>query len=312
MNKNSKIYVAGHKGLVGGAIYQLLQKEGYKNLVVRTHAELDLENENETKDFFNKEKPEYVFLCAAKAGGIKDNSERPAEFIYRNLKIQNNVIDSSYKAGVKKLLFMGSACMYPRLSDQPIKEEYYMTGKLEPTNEAYAIAKMAGVSMCQSYKRQYGADFISVIPTNVYGPNDHFETERSHVIPSLIRKFYDAKKENKEDVTLWGTGIAIREFIHCDDLASATLFLMQNYSDIDIINVSTEVGTSIKELSELMKEVSGFTGKLIWDSTKPDGMPVRMIDGSRLGKLGWKYSIPLDKGLKETYKWFEENAEKYK
>ena len=312
MKKDSKIFIAGHNGLVGGSIWRLLQKKGYKNLIVRSHKELDLENEKATRDFFNKEKPEYVFLVAAKVGGIKDNNEKPADFIYRNLKIQNNVIDASYKSGVKKLLFMSSACVYPRLSPQPIKEEYYMTGKLEPTNEPYAIAKIAGVAMCQSYRRQYGADFISVIPTNAYGPHDHFETERSHVIPGLIRKFYDAVKENKKEVVLWGTGIAVRDFIHCEDLASASLFLMDNYNEAEIINVSTEVSTSIKELSEKMKKISGFKGKLVWDSTKPDGMPLRAMDGTKLKKLGWKYSIPLDKGLKETYKWFSQNALKYK
>jgi GDP-L-fucose synthase len=311
MNKNSKIYVAGHKGLVGGAIYNLLQKEGYTNVIGRSRAELNLEDEVAVRKFFEAEKPEYVFIAAAKVGGIKDNSEKPAEFIYENLKIQNNLIDGSYKAGVKKLLFMGSACLYPRLSEQPIKEEYYMTGKLEPTNEAYAVAKIAGITMCQSYRKQYGTDFISAVPTNVYGPNDHFELERSHVIPALVRKFYDAKKAGQKDITLWGTGVAIREFIHADDLASATLFLMQNYSDSDIINISTEVGTSIKELSEKMKAVAQFEGPIIWDSTKPDGMPIRMLDGSRLRNLGWKYSIPLDRGLKETYKWFTENTEKY-
>ncbi|MEK7609626.1 MAG: GDP-L-fucose synthase [Patescibacteria group bacterium] len=308
MNKESKIYVAGHTGLVGGAIFRLLKQKGYKNLIGKTHTELDLENESQVKTFFEKEKPEYVFLCAAKAGGIKDNSEKPAEFILRNLKIQTNVIDTAYRNQVKKLLFMGSSCIYPRITEQPIKEDYYMTGKLEPTNEAYAVAKIAGISMCQSYRKQYGCDFISVMPNNIYGPGDHFEIERSHVIPALIRRFHDAKKENKKEIVLWGTGVAIREFLHCDDLASASLFLMKNYRDKEIINVGTGVGISIKDLGTMIRKIAGFEGKIVWDSTKPDGMPIRLLDASKIQSLGWKAKIDFDKGLKETYEWFIEHV----
>ncbi|MEN9524282.1 MAG: hypothetical protein RL536_351 [Candidatus Parcubacteria bacterium] len=308
MNKNSKIYVAGHTGLAGGAISRLLRQQGYKNLIGRTHLELNLENESSVKHFFEKEKPEYVFLCAAKVGGIKDNSEKPAEFISRNLRIQTNVIDSSYKNGVKKLLFMGSSCIYPRVTEQPIKEEYFMTGKLEPTNEAYAIAKIAGISMCQSYRKQYGCDFISIMPNNLYGPGDHFEVGRSHVIPALIRRFYEAKKEGNAEVILWGTGTSIREFLHCDDLASASLFLIEKYSDKEIINVGTGSGISIKDLAEKIKGVSGFRGRIAWDKDKPDGMPIRLLDASKLRALGWRSIIDFDRGLKETYKWFLEHA----
>jgi len=308
MDKKAKIYVAGHRGLVGGAIFRLLQKNGFTNVIGKTHTELDLEDELATREFFEKEKPEYVFLCAAKAGGIKDNSEKPATFVYQNLRIQNNVIDAAYKAGVKKLLFMGSSCIYPRMAAQPIKEEYFMTGKLEPTNEAYAVAKIAGISMCQSYRKQYGCNFISVMPNNVYGPGDHFEVERSHVIPGLIRKFHDAKMGGKKDVSLWGTGSAIREFLHCDDLADASLFLMENYNEGDIINIGTEKGISIKDLSIKMKEATGFQGELIWDTTKPDGMPIRLLDTTKLKSLGWSPKIGFDKGLADTYEWFKKNV----
>lgn len=308
MKKDSKIYVAGHAGLVGGALFRLLEREGYTNLIGKTHAELDLEDESQVRSFFTKEKPEYVFLCAAKAGGIKDNSEKPAEFILRNLKIQTNVIDAAYRNEVKKLLFMGSSCIYPRITEQPIKEEYYMTGKLEPTNEAYAVAKIAGISMCQAYRKQYGCDFISIMPNNIYGPGDHFELERSHVIPAIIRRFYDATKTGKKEIVLWGTGVAIREFIHCDDLADASIFLMQKYNDAGIINVGTGSGISIKDLSTKMKKVSGFQGEIIWDSTKPDGMPIRVLDASKIRTLGWQGKISFDKGLMETYKWFTEHV----
>ena len=307
MSKDSKIYVAGHTGLAGSALWRLLQKKGYTNVIGKTHKELDLEDEAAVRAFFKKEKPEFVFIAAAKAGGIKDNSEKPAEFIYKNLRMQNNLIDASHQEGVKKLLFLGSACIYPRLAPQPMEESSYMTGALEPTNEAYAIAKIAGIGMCQSYRKQYGADFISVMPNNLYGPNDHFELERSHVIPALIRKFDDAKREGKSEITLWGSGSPIREFLHADDLASACLFLMEHYSDREFLNVGTGVGTTIKELSELMQEVVGFEGKIIWDTTKPDGMPIRLLSTKKIEALGWKPSIDLKTGLKETYTWFKEN-----
>lgn len=308
MTKDSKIYIAGHTGLVGGAIARLLKKEGYKNLVLKTRAALDLENGVAVSKFFETERPEYVFLCAARVGGIMDNSKRPAEYLLSNLKIQNNIIESAYKAGVKKLLFMGSSCIYPRLSEQPIKEEYFMTGPLEPTNEGYAVAKIAGINLCQSYRRQYGANFISVMPTNVYGPGDHFDADRSHVIPALFLKFYKAKKEKTPELSMWGTGSAKREFLHCDDLASASLFLMQNYNDEKIINIGVGEDISIKDLTEKIRSVVGYTGKLVWDSTKPDGMPRKLLDVSRLHALGWKASIDFDKGLKETYEWFKNNV----
>jgi len=307
MNKNSKIYIAGHTGLVGGAISRLLKKEGYKNLVEKTRAELNLENELAVQSFFEKEKPEYVFLCAAKVGGIISNSKKPAEFILNNLKIQNNIIDSSYKSGVKKLLFMGSSCIYPRMAQQPIKEEYFMTGPLEPTNEAYAVAKIAGINMCQSYRKQYGSNFISVMPTNVYGPGDYFDLERSHVVGALIVKCHTAKKENIKEITLWGTGNAKREYIHCDDLADASLFLMKNYDDGEIINIGVGEDISIKELAKKIKKITGFEGKIIWDTTKPDGMPRKLLNVDKLHTLGWKHSIDFDRGIRETYEWFKKN-----
>src|SRR3989344_1428722 len=306
MNKKSKIYVAGHAGLVGGAIFGLLKKQGYKDVIGKTHKELDLGDEGAVQKFFKKEKPEYVFLCAAKVGGIMANKTQPADFLFQNVRIQNNIIDSAYKNSVKKLLFMGSACIYPRLCPQPIKEEYLMTGHLEPTNDPYAIAKIAGISMCQSYNKQYGTDFISVMPSNVYGPGDHFDPERSHVIPGLITKFSKAK-ENGEDVTLWGTGSSQREFIHCDDIASASLFLMNNYSGNVIVNIGTGEEISIKDLSEKIRDAVGFKGKIVWDTSKPDGMPRRILDVSKLHSLGWKHSIGLDRGLKETVVWYKKN-----
>jgi len=307
MNKKSKIYIAGHAGLVGGAILRKLKKEGYSNIVYRTHAQLDLEKDDSVREFFKKEKPEYVFLCAARVGGIRDNQTRPAEFIFRNIKIQNNVIDASHTFGVTKLLFMGSSCIYPRLSKQPIKEEYFMTGPLEPTNEAYAVAKIAGINMCQSYHKQYGSNFISVMPANMYGPGDHFHPEKSHVIPGLVRKFDDAKKNSAKEVVLWGTGSPRREFIHSDDLAGASLFLMLNYDKPEIINIGTGEDVSIKNLANMLKKITGFKGKIVWDTTKPDGMPRRLLDTSKLRKLGWKHEIDLEKGLTETYKWYKEN-----
>lgn len=308
MKKNSKIYIAGHTGLVGGAITRLLKNEGYGDLILRTRKELDLENESAVRSFFEKEKPEYVFLCAARVGGIMDNKTRPAEFILNNLKIQNNIIDSAYRSGVAKLLFMGSSCIYPRLAKQPIKEEYFMTGPLEPTNEAYAVAKIAGINLCQSYRIQYGCNFISVMPTNIYGPGDHFDPERSHVIPSLLRRFHEAKDKKAPEIIMWGTGGAKREFLHCDDLASASLFLMKEYNDPEIINIGVGEDVSIKDLAEKIKKVTGYTGKLAWDTTKPDGMPRKLLDVGKLYKLGWKASVDFDKGLKETYEWFKKNV----
>ena len=308
MNKNSKIYIAGHLGLVGSAILRKLKKEGYTNLITKSRKEVDLTNQKAVKDFFDETKPEYVFLAAAKVGGIMANKTYPGEFISENLDIQNNIIKNSYTHGVKKLLFLGSSCIYPKLATQPIKEEYFMTGPLEPTNEAYAIAKIAGISMCQSYRKQYGADFISLMPTNLYGPGDNFTNERGHVIPALIRKFHEAKTKNLAEISAWGTGSAKREFLHSDDLADACVFLMKNYSSGDIINVGTGEDVTIKELTEKISEIVGFKGKIVWDTTKPDGAPRRLLDVDKLHTLGWKHSIELEKGLKETYEWFKKNV----
>lgn len=308
MNKNSKIYIAGHLGLVGSAILRKLKKEGYTNLITKSRKEVDLTNQKAVKDFFDETKPEYVFLAAAKVGGIMANKTYPGEFISENLDIQNNIIKNSYTHGVKKLLFLGSSCIYPKMATQPIKEEYFMTGPLEPTNEAYAIAKIAGISMCQSYRKQYGADFISLMPTNLYGPGDNFTNERGHVIPALIRKFHEAKTKNLAEISAWGTGSAKREFLHSDDLADACVFLMKNYSSGDIINVGTGEDVTIKELTEKISEIVGFEGKIVWDTTKPDGAPRRLLDVDKLHTLGWKHSIELEKGLKETYEWFKKNV----
>jgi len=307
MEKNSKIYIAGHKGLVGSAILRLLKKEGYTNFVLRTHAELDLLDQKAVADFFQKEKPGYVFLAAARVGGIMANKTYPADFIYENLQVQNNVIHNAYIHKVKKLLFLGSSCIYPKMSPQPIKEEYLLTGALEQTNEAYAIAKIAGIRMAQSYNRQYGTNFISVMPTNLYGPNDNFDLESSHVLPALIRKFHNAKKEGRPDIELWGTGAAKREFLHVDDLAEAVVFLMKNYNDSEIINIGTGVDLSIKELAEIIKKIVRFEGEIRWDPTKPDGTPRKVLDISKINNLGWKHEIGLEEGIRLAYKWFLEN-----
>lgn len=307
MGKNSKIYVAGYRGLVGSAIVRALQKEGYTNLVLKTHKELDLTNQHAVADFFAKEKPEYVFLAAAKVGGIMANKTFPADFIYGNLSIQTNIIHSAYAHKVKKLLFLGSSCIYPKFCPQPIKEEYLLTAELEPSNKAYAIAKIAGIIMCQSYNEQYGTNFISLMPTNLYGPNDNFDLENSHVMPAMIRKLHEAKINNKSSVALWGTGSAMREFLHIDDLAEASLFLMQNYNDSSIINVGTGEDVTIKALAEKIKQVVGYNGKIVWDTEKPDGTPRKLLDVSKIRKLGWKHSIQLNEGIVSTYKWFKEN-----
>ncbi|MEK7514324.1 MAG: GDP-L-fucose synthase [Patescibacteria group bacterium] len=310
MKKDSKIFVAGHGGLVGSAIVRALQSLGYSNIVKKTRQELDLLDSVAVARFFEIEKPEYVFLAAAKVGGIEANDTYPAEFIYENLSIQNNVIHQSYLNKVKKLLFLGSACIYPKVTPQPIKEEYFMTGMLEPTNEGYAIAKIAGIVMCQSYNRQYGTNFISVMPTNVYGPNDNFDLKSSHVLPALIRRFHEAKKENRSEVVVWGTGTPTREFLHVDDLADATVFLMNNYEGNDIINVGTGEDISIKQAALVIKEIVGFTGNLVWDTSKPDGTPRRRLDVTRINKLGWKHKVPFKKGLKSAYEWYENQENK--
>lgn len=309
MNKDSKIYVAGHRGLVGSAIVRNLEERGYTNIIYRTHKELDLTRQVEVEKFFEEEKPEYVFLAAAKVGGIHANNTRPAEFIYDNLMIESNIIHSSYKYGVKKLLFLGSSCIYPKFANQPIKEEYLLTGELEPTNEAYAIAKITGIELCKFYRRQYGCDFISAMPTNLYGINDNFDLETSHVLPALIRKFHEAKINNQEEVVMWGTGKPLREFMYVDDLADALVHLMLNYSDEIHVNMGTGKDLSIGELAQIVKEVVGYEGKIVNDLTKPDGTPRKLLDVSRLEATGWKYKTELRDGIERVYKWYSKNKE---
>jgi GDP-L-fucose synthase len=301
MEKNSKIYVAGHRGLAGSAIVRKLQKEGFENLLLRTSSELDLRNQQAVQDFFEKEKPEYVFLAAAKVGGINANNTYPADFIYDNICIQNNVIHQSYKNGVKKSLFLGSSCIYPKNSAQPIKEEYLLSGYLEPTNDAYAIAKIAGIKMCQSYDKQYGCNFISAMPTNLYGPGDNYDLKNSHVLPALLRKFHEAKLSNAPSVTVWGTGKPRREFLHVDDLATACFFLMENYNDPDIINIGTGKDISIGEMAEMIKNISGYKGEIIFDTSMPDGTFRKLLDVSKIHSLGWKAFIGFEEGVEKTY-----------
>ena len=304
MNKDSKIYVAGHRGLVGSAIVRNLEERGYTNIICRTHKELDLTRQADVEKFFEEEKPEYVFLAAAKVGGIQANNTRPAEFIYENLMIESNIIHSAYKYGVKKLLFLGSSCIYPKFANQPIKEEYLLTGELEPTNEAYAIAKITGIELCKFYRRQYGCDFISAMPTNLYGINDNFDLETSHVLPALIRKFHEAKINNQEEVVMWGTGKPLREFMYVDDLADALVHLMLDYSDEIHVNMGTGKDLSIGELAQIVKEVVGYEGKIVNDLSKPDGTPRKLLDVSRLEATGWKYKTELRDGIERVYKWY--------
>ncbi|MDI6716131.1 MAG: GDP-L-fucose synthase [Actinomycetota bacterium] len=307
MRSNSKIYVAGHRGLVGSAIVRKLEAEGYTNLILRTSSELDLTDGPAVKAFFEAEKPEYVFLAAAKVGGIWANSHYPADFIYNNLAIQVNVIHNAYLYGVKKLLFLGSSCIYPKYAPQPMKEEYLLTGSLEPTNEPYAVAKIAGIKMCQAYNRQYGTNFISVMPTNLYGPNDNFDLENSHVLPALIRKFHEAKVKGLPSVSVWGTGSPRREFLYVDDLADACLFLMKHYDDSELINIGVGEDLTIKELALLIKEIVGFEGKIEFDASKPDGMARKLLDVSKINSLGWKAKVDLRQGIEATYRWYCEN-----
>jgi GDP-L-fucose synthase len=307
MDKNSKIYVAGHRGLAGSAILRALENGGYTNIITKTHSELDLTIAEDVKEFFKQEKPEYVFIAAAKVGGIGDNNTHPVEFITENLKIQINIIENAYKNGVKKLLFLGSSCIYPKMAEQPIKEEYFMTGKLEPTSQAYAIAKIAGIMMCQSYTKQYGMQTLNVMPANLYGPNDNFDLEKSHVLPALIRKFYEAKENNLPEVVTWGTGSPKREFLHSDDLASACVFLMKNHSDSEIVNIGTGEEISIFDLVNMVKNAVGYTGKVVWDSSKPEGTPRKVMDVSKLHSLGWKHQVNLKEGIENTFKWYNEN-----
>lgn len=297
MEKSSKIFVAGHRGMVGSAIVRKLQADGYQNLVLKTSGELDLRNQAAVEKFFSTEKPEYVFLAAAKVGGILANNTYRADFLYENLMIESNVIHQSYVHKVKKLLFLGSSCIYPKLAPQPLKEEYLLSGFLEETNEPYAIAKIAGIKLCESYRRQYGCDFISAMPTNLYGPNDNYDLNNSHVIPALIRKFVEAAKNNLNEVQIWGTGSPLREFLHVNDLATACLFLMLNYSDLDFVNIGSSSEITIKDLALLIKKISGFKGQLIFDQTKPDGTPRKLMDSSKLLDMRWRPKIPLESGL---------------
>lgn len=320
MEKNAKIYVAGHRGLVGSALVRNLQSKGYTNLLLRTHAELDLTNQAAVKAFFEAEKPEYVFLSAAKVGGIQANNTQPAEFIYINSQIQNNVIHFSYLHGVKKLLFLGSSCIYPKFAEQPMKEESLLTGLLEPTNEPYALAKISGIKMCQSYNRQYGTNFIAVMPTNLYGPEDNFELNGSHVLPALIRKFHEAKLSGAKEVTAWGTGSPRREFLYVDDMADGCVFMMENYNPTKeenekgpiFMNLGTGVDVTIKELTEMVKAATEFSGEIVWDTTKPDGTPRKLLDMSKLHNLGWHHKVDLKEGIDLSYKWFLENQDKAK
>ncbi|SMF92166.1 GDP-L-fucose synthase [Paenibacillus uliginis N3/975] len=305
MELNSKIYVAGHKGLVGSAILRALQSKGYHNLVLRTSSELDLRNREEVYNLFQQEKIEYMFLAAAKVGGIAANNDYPADFIRDNLFIQTNVIDAAYQFNIKKLLFLGSTCIYPKFAPQPLKEEYLLTGELEPTNQPYAIAKIAGINMCQSYNRQYGTKYISVMPTNMYGPHDNFDLKTSHVLPALIRKFHDAKENNIPAVEVWGTGNPRREFLHSDDLAEACLFLMDHYNESEIINVGVGSDISIKELAELIQTIVGYEGEIVFNSSIPDGTPRKLVDVTKISLLGWEAKISLENGLRSVYQAFQ-------
>lgn len=307
MNKNSKIYVAGHRGLVGSAIVRNLKDKGYTNIIGKTHIELDLMNQQAVRNFFEEEKPEYVFLAAAKVGGIQANSTYPADFIYENLEIQNNVLKSAHDFKVTKLLFLGSSCIYPKMCPQPIKEEYLLSGYLEESNEAYAIAKIAGLKMCQFFKRQYADNFISCMPTNLYGPNDNFDLNNSHVMPALIRKFHEAKVNNQPVVEVWGSGKPLREFLYVDDMADACVFLMENYDGEEHVNVGKGEEMSIRGLAEMIKEVVGFDGELRFNSEKPDGTMRKLLDVCKLEDTGWKYTIELKEGVRMSYEWFKNN-----
>lgn len=305
MEKNSKIFVAGHRGLVGSSIVRALTKDGFSNVVVRTRAELDLSDQKAVREFFAAEKPEFVFIAAAKVGGIMANKTHPADFIRENLILETNLITSAYEAKVKKLLFLGSSCIYPKMAPQPIEEKSLLTGPLEETNRAYAIAKIAGIELCQSYARQYGANYISLMPTNLYGPNDNFDRETSHVLPAFIREFDEAKRAGKPEVQIWGTGAALREFLHVDDLGRACVFLMQNYDSPEIINVGTGKDVSIKQLAEMVAEVVGFKGTITRDASKPDGTPRKLLNVDKIHALGWKHTIELEEGIRSTYAWYQ-------
>jgi len=315
LQKSDKIYVAGHRGLVGSAIVRQLEERGFTNLLMRTHKELDLTNQAQVQTFFKKEKPDYVILAAAKVGGIHANNTYPADFIYQNMMIEANVINSAYENKVKRLLFLGSTCIYPKAVEQPMREDALLTDVLEPTNEPYALAKIAGIKLCESYNRQHGTDFRSVMPTNLYGINDNFHPENSHVIPALMRRFHEAKINNDEEVVVWGTGKVMREFLYVDDMAQASLFVLELDENtykantqpmLSHINVGTGIDVTIREMAEIMKEVVGFKGKLVFDTAKPNGAPRKLIDVSRLSNMGWNYSVDLKDGLSKTYKWYLE------
>ena len=311
MNLNDKIYIAGHRGMVGSAILRQLRNKGFNNFILKTSSELDLRNQQAVADFFEQEKPDYVFLAAAKVGGIIANNTYRGDFIYENLMIQNNVIHQSYINKVKKLMFLGSSCIYPKLAPQPLHEDSLLTGLLESTNEPYAIAKIAGIKMCEAYRSQYGCDFISVMPTNLYGPNDNYDLNKSHVLPAMIRKFHEAKEENKPFVELWGSGSPLREFLHANDLADACYFLMQNYSEPGFLNVGVGTDVTIKALAEMIREIVGYEGEIHWNSDKPDGTPRKLMDVSKLHELGWKHKIELEDGIRITYQDFLQKIETY-
>ena len=301
MNTTDRIYIAGHKGMVGSAIHRRLSALGFQNIVSRTSSELDLRNQAAVEDFFASERPNYVFLAAAKVGGILANNTYRADFLYENLMIQNNVIHQAYKTGVKKLMFLGSSCIYPKLAPQPLKEEYLLTGLLEPTNEPYAIAKIAGIKMCDAYRSQYGCNFVSVMPTNLYGPNDNYDLNNSHVLPAMLRKFHEAKMNQQEVVHLWGTGAPLREFLHADDMADACMYLMQEYNEEGLVNIGVGSDISIKDLALMIKDIVGYEGAIDWDSTKPDGTPRKLMDVSKLKSLGWQAKIDLKSGIETVY-----------